>query len=300
MIIVKEQKMSQYKLTIGWACHDDIEGAFWTASCLRMYHTGNSRTCPEIQLLMVDDLPKKTESLENLCALSGAKYVHAPKDKGPAHAKNSVFENADGEYVLLLDSHVILQAGAIDYIMNGINGDFIGRDMWCGPLLNENKDVIATHMDPKWRGDFFGIWNTKNPLPPVSEIPMHGTAMFLMKKEHWPGFSPNFSGFAGEEGYVHELVRKNGGTVRLHTALGWIHRFLRSKPITYRLDIIDKIYNYMIAYFETGKNPETVANWFLKNQPKDFVERAKVRVLEVHPDAFEKYKDLTDVPDEAK
>ena len=289
--------MSNIKLTIGWACYDDLEGSFWTATALRLYHLGNSRNRSDVQILIIDDLPDKTESLNNLANISGSKYVHEPKNKGPAHAKNSVFEHADGEYVLLLDSHVILQNGAIDYILNGINNNKIKKDMWCGPLLNENKDIIATHMEGKWRGDFFGVWKVQQPLPKVFEIPMHGTAMFLMKKEHWPKFSNNFSGFAGEEGYIHEKVRKNGGKVLCHSALGWVHRFLRSKPISYRCTLEDKIYNYLIAFYETERNPQAVINFFSKSQPEPVTNTAKTQALAVYPDLFEKYSYLTDVPD---
>lgn len=289
--------MSKIKLTIGWACHDDAEGSFWTASALRLYHLGNSKIRSDVQILVIDDYPKKTEGLNNLVNIVGGKYVHQPKGKGPAHAKNSVFEHADGEYVLLLDSHVILQNGAIDYISKGINNNTIKKDMWCGPLLNENKDVIATHMEPKWRGDFFGVWRVKNPLQKVFEIPMHGTAMFLMKKEYWPKFSNNFSGFAGEEGYIHEKVRNNGGKVYCHSALGWIHRFLRSKPITYTCTLEDKIYNYLIAFYETGKNPQAVINFFSKTQPEPVINTARNQALAVYSDLLEKFSSLTDIPD---
>lgn len=289
--------MSNIKLTIGWACHDDLEGSFWTASALRLYHLGNFRNKNDVQLLIVDDLPQKLDGLNNLANTVGAKYVHSPKGKGPAHAKNSVFEHADGEYVLLLDSHVILQNGAIDYIIKGINEKKIKKDMWCGPLLNENKDVIATHMVPKFRGDFYGVWKIESTLPKIFEIPMHGTAMFLMKKEHFPMFSKNFSGFAGEEGYIHDKVRSNGGKVFFHKALGWIHRFLRSKPITYRCTLEDKIYNYMIAFYETGKNPQAVINFFLQKQPEAVINTAKTQALAVYPDLLTKYSNLTDIPD---
>jgi glycosyltransferase involved in cell wall biosynthesis len=289
--------MPQFKLTVGFACYDDAEGAFWTASSLRLHHIGPSETNKEVQLLFCDDHPNKTNELEHLAALSSAKYVHCSKNKGPAHAKNSVFENADGEYVLLLDSHVILQPGAIDYILDGINNDFIGKDMWCGPLLNENVGVIATHLDPKWRGDFYGVWDVKRPIPDIMEIPMHGAAMFLMKREYWPKFSEHFSGFAGEEGYIHEKVRMNGGRVMFHKSLGWVHRFMRAKPITYRLDIIDKIYNYFIAYYEMNRNPNTVANFFKKGQPEDFVRRGMERALAVYPDLMTRFAHLPDVPE---
>jgi len=289
--------MSKIKLTIGWACHDDLEGSFWTSSALRLYHLGRAESCKDVQILICDDTPKEIEGLKNLANLSHSKYIHCPKNKGPAHAKNSVFEHADGEYVLLLDSHVMLQNGAIDYILKGIDEDSIKKDMWCGPLLNENKSCIATHMEPKWRGDFFGIWQTESPIPEVFEIPMHGTAMFLMKKEFFPRFSDNFMGFAGEEGYIHEKVRNNGGKIYCHSALGWVHRFLRSKPVTYRLYLEDKIYNYLIAFYEIGKNPKQVINFFSKTHPEPVINTAKNQALAVYPDLLEKFSNLTDTPD---
>jgi hypothetical protein len=191
----------------------------------------------------------------------------------------------------------MLQNGVIDYILKGIDEDSIKKDMWCGPLLNENKSCIATHMEPKWRGDFFGIWQTESPIPEVFEIPMHGTAMFLMKKEFFPRFSDNFMGFAGEEGYIHEKVRNNGGKVYCHSALGWVHRFLRSKPVTYRLYLEDKIYNYLIAFYEIGKNPKQVINFFSKTHPEPVINTAKNQALAVYPDLLEKFSNLTDTPD---
>ena len=122
--------------------------------------------------------------------------------------------------------------------------------------------------------------------------------MFLMKREYWPKFSEHFSGFAGEEGYIHEKVRMNGGRVMFHKSLGWVHRFMRAKPITYRLDIIDKIYNYYIAYYEMNRNPNTVANFFKKGQPEDFVRRGMERALAVYPDLMTRFAHLPDVPEQ--
>ena len=110
-------------------------------------------------------------------------------------------------------------------------------------------------------------------------------------------FSKNFSGFAGEEGFIHEKVRNNGGKVICHSSLGWIHRFLRSKPITYKCTIEDKIYNYLIAFYETNRNPNSVINFFSKSQPEAVVNTAKNQALSVYPDLLEKFSYLTDVPD---
>lgn len=275
------------KLTIGFACYDDIEGAFFTLTSLRLHHLINKT---DWEIVVIDDFPSKTKDLENCANLSGAKYFHVSKNKGPAHAKNSVFERAKGDYVLLMDSHVLLAPGSIDYIYGAIDKDLIGKDMWCGPLLNESTQIIATHLDPKWRGDFFGVWATDPEITAgkVKEIQMHGCAHFLMKRSEWPKFSSDFEGFAGEEGTIHEKVRLNGGKVLCHPKLGWIHRFLRSKPITYRCDLIDKIYNYLVGFYECGWSTQGVVNFFNTTEWRIWVPQALKRAAEKHPDILTK------------
>ena len=275
--------MPSPRLTIGFACYDDIEGAFFTLSSLRLHHLGG-RTGWE--LLVVDDHPNKTPDLESCASLAGARYVHSSKNRGPAHAKNTVFDAARGEHVLLLDSHVLLAPGSIDYLLDAIERGAIGRDMWCGPLLNESASVIATHLDPIWRGDFFGIWATDPDIAggAIKEIPMHGAAHFVMRRDRWPGFSPSFQGFAGEEGYIHEKVRRAGGRVLCHPALGWVHRFVRGKPITYSVTLSDKIYNYLIAFYEVGWSPQGVLDFFATTPHAAHSAAALQRAQRVYPD----------------
>jgi len=93
------------KLTIGMANWDDPEGAFWTLTSIRQYHVKAERT--DVELLVIDDMPEKQQDLENVCNNSGARYVHHSKNKGPAHAKDSVWEHAKGDYVLLVDVNTI-------------------------------------------------------------------------------------------------------------------------------------------------------------------------------------------------
>lgn len=73
--------MSKIRLTIGWACHDDLEGSFWTSSALRLYYLGDAKNCKDVQMLICDDTPKEVEGLKNLANLSHSKYIYCPKNK---------------------------------------------------------------------------------------------------------------------------------------------------------------------------------------------------------------------------
>src|SRR5207244_2516072 len=68
----------------------------------------------------------------------------------------------------------------------------------------------------------------------------------------WPGFNPRFRGFGGEEGYLHEKVRRNGGRVLCLPALGWAHRFARPMGAPYRPTWEDRVRNYRIGWGEPG------------------------------------------------
>lgn len=276
--------MSTKKLTIGMSNWDDVEGAFWTLSAIRQYHVPT--TNKEVELLVIDDMPTKQEDLERMCTLASARYVHHSKNKGPAHAKDSVWEHAEGEYVLLVDSHVLLSACSVNYILDAIDNNLIGKDLWTGPLLNESGHTIATELLPEWRGAFFGVWHNNPQIAdkPIFEVEGHGSAYTLMKKEYYPFFSPHFLGFAGEELYLHEKVRRNGGRCYLHKALGWVHRFHRTKPATYRLLIEDKLRNYLIASYEVGWNIKQCCDYFKHRVPEALYEKTLDEVKTIFRD----------------
>lgn len=276
--------MSTKKLTIGMSNWDDVEGAFWTLSAIRQYHVPVSNT--DVELLVIDDMPTKQEDLERMCTLASARYVHHSKNKGPAHAKDSVWEFASGEYVLLLDSHVLLSQCSVQYILDAIDNDLIGQDLWTGPLLNESGHVIATELLPEWRGAFFGVWHTNQDIhkTPIMEIEGHGSAYTLMKKEHYPFFSPYFFGFSAEELYLHEKVRRRGGKCFIHKALGWVHRFHRTKGVTYRLLIEDKLRNYLVASYEMGWNIKQCCDYFKSRVPETLYAKTLEEVKVLLPD----------------
>lgn len=281
------------KLTVGMACWDDVEGVFWTLSILRQFHVRYfSGLRDEVELLVIDDMPNEQRELRHLCNLANARYEHVPKNRGPAQAKTTVFEQARGEYTLLLDSHVLCLPGSIIHLLDGIDRGEIGRDIWSGPLVSENGGTIATELEPKWRGEFFGIWHNDPELPVkrVKEIEGMGSAFFCMSTRQFldiEGFPRTFSGFGGEELILSEINRnKTGGRHMCHEALKWQHRFYKPKPVSYTLTVNDKYRNYLRGFYHAGWDTEQVREYFRRKLPRDQHEHNTREVLAEAPDLF--------------
>lgn len=282
-------------LTIGCSNYDDIEGWFWTASILRQFHVPVSNK--EVQLLLVDDMIAPQKELQTMCNLFHAKYVHKPKSKGPAHGKCSVFEEADGLYTLLLDSHVLCCPNSIDYILDGIRNNKIQNDIWSGPLINEHGAIYATEFEMKWRGEMFGIWHTDPDIASgkitEKEICGMGSAYFCVKTDNFVAnpFPREFFGFGGEEIIFSEIQRQKYGAKHMcHSALKWQHRFYRPKPVTYRLTVNDKMRNYVVGFYYCGWDVQQPVDYFKKRLPEVQHQQVVKDCQALFPDLLEKNK----------
>lgn len=87
--------------------------------------------------------------------------------------------------------------------------------------------------------------------PPFA-IPGQGLGMFACRTAAWPGFHPLSTGFGGEELYIHEKFRRQGGQAICHPRLKWVHRFGRPGAMPYRPNVLQKIRNYVLEFVELG------------------------------------------------
>lgn len=101
------------------------------------------------------------------------------------------------------------------------------------------------------------------------EIPGMGLGLFAFVKQNWPGFNSSFKGFGGEELYIHEKFRMNGGKAVILPKLKWVHQFVRPHGVPYPLDINERIRNYVIGFKEVGWPKEQIVNHFCKGQNDD-------------------------------
>lgn len=248
------------KLTVGMASYKNREEVWFTIQSLRLYHD-----LSDVELLVVDNFgDDHLQGFMSGWSTSPAKYVRYLEGNGPAAAKQRVFEEASGEWVLMLDSHVLLPPGVLSRLLEWLADHQDCRDLLQGPLLYDDLRTTADSMDPVWGSDgMWGTWHTGNKGPGADpyEIPMHGCGLILSRKDSWLGFSPNFRGFGGEEGYIHEKYRKAGRQVLCLPFLRWVHLF-KVGGAPYPLIYEDRIRNYVVGFNELGLDMQPLKERF--------------------------------------
>jgi glycosyltransferase involved in cell wall biosynthesis len=254
----KEEEMKKPILTIGLPTCHDYTGALFTARILKdtdAFKTG------KVEILVVDNTPDKKyrEALKGqILGISdpNIRYFEFTEKRGPAESKNTVIEQATGEYVLCIDGHILFKQGTIDRLVDFLENipEDISNDFFTGPL-EHNDGKYSTHFEERWRGEMWGVWAYDKELmadDALKPIWAQGCGLFLVKKDSWLGFNKAFNGFGAEEGYIHNKYRKAGKEVWLIPWLGWWHRFGNPDTKHYNITRYSKVRNYVIGHIELG------------------------------------------------
>jgi hypothetical protein len=249
------RKKAHEKLTIGMATYDDYDGVYFSLQALRLYHR---EILDATEFLLIDNHPDgecaaALKALEN--NIPNFRYV-PQNDRRGTSARDFVFEEAVGEFVLCMDSHVFVVPGALKRLVDYFDANKDTPDLVQGPLIYDDLTTFSTHFSPEWRGGMYGCWSAdergKEPDADPFDIPMQGMGLFACRKAAWPGFNPKFRGFGGEEGYIHEKFRQRGGRTLCLPFLRWMHRFNRPLGVPYPNTWEDRIRNYVIGFRELG------------------------------------------------
>jgi len=237
-------------LTIGMATYNDFDGVYFTIQALQLY-----QDLADTELLVIDNFG--CDDTRNLVeSWVKGRYIRARDVTGTAAPRDRVFREAAGDAVLCCDSHVLFAPGVIARLKAYYRDHPACADLLQGPLVYDDAKSISTHFDPVWRAHMWGPWGTDprgvDPEGEPFEIPMQGLGAFSCRKSVWPGFNPAFRGFGGEEGYIHEKFRQQGGRTLCLPWLRWMHRFGRPRGVPYPLTIEDKLRNYVIGHMELG------------------------------------------------
>jgi len=250
------------KLTIGMATYDDYDGVYFTVQAIRLYH---QEVWDDIEILVIDNNPggPASQALKRLDSLDNYRYVPYGDRTGTA-VREQVFAEAGSELVLCLDSHVLIEAGGLRRLLDYFDEHPGCRDLLQGILLHEYGHAMCTHFRAEWREGMYGVWDYDNRAEASEpfEIPMQGLGLFACRRDAWPGFHPEFRGFGGEEGYIHEKFRQQGGQTLCLPFLRWLHRFERPLGIRYPLNWEDRIWNYWIGFTELGLDTGPIVEHF--------------------------------------
>lgn len=287
------------KLTIGMPVYDDFDGVYFTIQSLRLFHPEVQH---RIQYVIVDNHPQSShgEACQRLAkwivceGRSQCTYVAYGAVRGTSQAKNQVFRHAETDYVMCIDCHVLFVPGAMKRLIEYFDEHPDTPDLLHGVLLYDDLETISTHFahtedngQPLWSEGMLGQWDTDerglDPNAEPFEIPMQGMGVFACTRETWPGFNKHFLGFGGEEGYIHEKIRRSGGKCLCLPFLRWVHRFARPNGIPYPNIWEERIRNYVIGHRENGLDEEPIKEHFYQIIGKEKVDKLMNHLSDFDP-----------------
>ena len=250
--------ISRKPLSIGMA-------TYFSVMALRLYHR---ELAGDIEIMVVDNHPEgpcaaALKALESW--VPSYRYIPFDRLRGTA-ARDVVFREANAEFVLCMDSHVMFAPGALRQLLDYFHAHPDTPDLLQGPLVYDNLCTFSTHMDRIWSTGMYGVWATderaQDPAAPPFEIAMQGLGVFACRKSAWAGFNPRLKGFGGEEGYTQEKFRRAGGRTLYLPFLRWIHRFGRPMGVPYENTWEDRIRNYLLIADELAFDPSPALDHF--------------------------------------
>jgi hypothetical protein len=252
-------------LTVAMATYDDFDGVYFSLQAIRLYHP---EVLDDVQFLVLDNHPggPQAAALRELGSWIG-NYSYWPYDHSQGTAvRDLLFRHGGSEFVLVMDSHVLFVPGALARLIGYLRQHRATSDLLQGPLLAEDCTSLSSHLEPVWRSGLFGIWALDERALDAEaepfEIPAQGLGMFVCRRAAWPGLNPRLAGFGGEEGYLHEKIRRAGGRTLCLPFLRWMHRFSRPGGTPYPNRWSDRLRNYRIAARELDLDPEPLLTHF--------------------------------------
>jgi hypothetical protein len=256
------------KLTIGIPTYDDYDGLYFSIQSIRMFHR---EILDDVEFVIVDNNPNGDYGKSNRKFLDWIKeptqYLPYTKHQSTT-VKNKVFDLAETPYVVCMDSHVLLEQGALKKLIDYYDDDKDDGNLLQGPLVYDDMKSISTHFDLVWSGYMWGKWATDSrgldPNAKPFEIPAQGMGLFSCRKDSWLGFNRDFRGFGGEEGYIHEKYRQHGKKTMCLPFLRWTHRFERPLGIKYPNSLKQRYENYILGFTELGLDTTEVKEHFSK------------------------------------
>lgn len=151
------------KITIGMAHIRDFNGAYFTIQHLRLTNPG---LMDQVQFVVVDNDPswEVSKSLRVFCqnVSEGMKHpcIYDAYDarNGTSAARDRIFDLADGEYVLVMDCHVLLFPNALPALLRYYDHNPDTKNIVTGPIMMDNFVSFQTHFNFQWRSHMWGTW----------------------------------------------------------------------------------------------------------------------------------------------
>lgn len=221
------------------------------------------------EVVICDNNPhgKHGQLLRDVCLQSNWEYRSLNNSQGTAIAKDTaVHACSHGNYVVCLDSHVLLYPGFFESMYAAIETHG-AQSLFHGPLVHDNSDHVATSLNGTWEGGMCGQWQ-RDVMYDSGQLTFPiinaATGMFVAHRDTWMGFNARFRGFGGEEGYLQRKYLAAGRGVYCVSGAKWWHKFGRPNGTPYLLTHADKLRNYLIGWLELGLPTGEVIEAFVR------------------------------------
>lgn len=136
------------KFSVGMPVFEDFNGVWMTMQALRLYFS------PWVgEIIVIDNKPdgEQGKIVRDFCANApGTRYVPFPSPVGPALAKQEVFNQAQFEHVICVDSHIMFFPTAIQAFADYYEKFPGSKNLLHGPMANDNFVSLATHFEDLW------------------------------------------------------------------------------------------------------------------------------------------------------
>ena len=151
------------------AHYDDFDGAYFTIQDIRKELVFNNRgdLLSQIEFVIVDNNPEskhgdglKKFSNYNIPYTSDVQYYKFEDNFGTSSTRDKVIEIAKGDFVLVMDCHVLL-CPVVDVIVGLF--DFMEKNketdhLYSGPLVHDCMLMSYTHFNDEWDKGMWGKW----------------------------------------------------------------------------------------------------------------------------------------------
>jgi hypothetical protein len=156
------------KITIGMAHHTDFHGVYFSIQDILKELKFNDRKdlLDRLEFVIIENAKdnEHAKSVKHLKQSTGLgdkiRVIDLSESSGTSSTRNKIIEEANTEFVLVMDCHVFLcpVVETIEKLFNFIDEYPNTKNLYQGPLVYDNLTNITTHFNDEWGGQMWGRW----------------------------------------------------------------------------------------------------------------------------------------------
>lgn len=201
----------------------------------------------EVERPLVRDKDQASQKMLKDAHFPKSQWLGADLVKSPYHPRNEGAKHATGEWLLFLDSHVLLCPSFLQHILDHLPSE---DDTITHFPVSFGSPTLYGHYELRLGGDFWGGWKglRKAEVLVPYRIAATGIWAFLVGRDYYnnvlEGFNPNFVGYGGGEPYLDLKCWMLGGSVWIDPRVDGVHY---SGPRGYGQQWAERIRNFALA-----------------------------------------------------